>query len=140
MLLLPLGQSLNFACRLSLVALFTMACLTQAALAETKVATDADKGNDIQVKVGDTLEVRLNANPAAGFKWYVHPKSTALLHLTGETQTAGAEPAADRPQVQVFTFEIKRKGDGILLMRYAPAKEKPQLGEEQYSLHVIIDP
>jgi len=25
-------------------------------------------------------------------------------------------------------------------VRYAPAKEKPQLGEEQYSLHVIIDP
>jgi len=25
-------------------------------------------------------------------------------------------------------------------MRYASAKEKPQLGEEQYSLHVIIDP
>jgi len=23
---------------------------------------------------------------------------------------------------------------------HAPAKEKPQLGEEQYSLHVIIDP
>jgi len=40
----------------------------------------------------------------------------------------------------VFTFEIKRKGDGILLMRYAPPKEKPQLGEEQYTLHVVIDP
>jgi hypothetical protein len=41
--------------------------------------------------------------------------------------------------VQVFTFDVKKKGDGILLMRYAPAKEKAQLGEEQYSLHVIIE-
>ena len=140
MQLSPLSRSLNFASRLFLIAFFAIVLLPGAANAETKVATDADKGNDIQIKVGDTLEVRLNANPAAGFKWYVHPKSTALLHLTAQPQTAGAEPAADRPQVQVFTFEIKRKGDGILLMRYAPAKEKPQLGEEQYSLHVIIDP
>jgi len=135
-----LGRRRELACRLFLIALFAIACLTLTANAETKVATDADKGNDIQVKVGDVLEVRLNANPSTGFKWYVHPKSTALLHLTGETQTAGAEPASDRPKVQVFTFEIKRKGDGILLMRYAPPKEKPQLGEEQYTLHVVIDP
>jgi len=135
-----LGRSFHLVCRLFLITLFAIACVPRMAHAETKVATDSDKGNDIQVKVGDVLEVRLNANPAAGFKWYVHPKSTALLRLSGETQTPGAEPAADRPQVQVFTFEIKKKGDGILLMRYAPAKEKPQLGEEQYSLHVIIDP
>jgi len=140
MQLFRLGRRLDLALRLFLIVLFPIVCQTQAAYAETKVATDADKGNYIQVKVGDVLEVRLNASPATGFKWYVHPKSTALLHLTAETQTAGAEPAADRPQVQVFTFEIKKKGDGILLMRYAPAKEKPQLGEEQYSLHVIIDP
>jgi predicted secreted protein len=126
-------------CRLFLIALFTIVCLSPKANAETKVVTDSDKGSDIQVKVGDVLEVRLNANPAAGYKWYVHPKSTALLRLTNETQTAGPEPASDRPQVQVFTFEIKKKGDGILLMRYAPAKEKPQLGEEQYSLHVVIE-
>jgi predicted secreted protein len=135
-----LSRSVDFACRLFLIALFTIASLSRMANAETKVATDSDKGNDFQVKVGDVLQVRLNANPTAGYKWYVHPKSTALLRLTSETQAAGPEPAADRPQVQVFTFEIKKKGDGILLMRYAPAKEKPQLGEEQYSLHVIIDP
>jgi predicted secreted protein len=140
MQLLTSGRSFQWVGRLFLIALFTIACLPRMADAETKVATDAEKGTDVQVKVGDVLEVRLNASPSTGFKWYVHPKSTALLRLSGETQTAGPEAAADRPQVQVFTFEIKKKGDGILLMRYAPAKEKPQLGEEQYSLHVIIDP
>ena len=140
MQLFRMGRRLDFACRLFLAAAFAVAWLSSVANAETKVATDADKGNDIQVKVGDVLEVRLNANPSTGFKWYVHPKSTALLRLTGETQTAGAERAADRPQVQVLSFEIKRKGDGILLMRYAPAKQKPILGEEEYTLHVVIDP
>jgi hypothetical protein len=39
----------------------------------------------------------------------------------------------------VFSFEVKRKGDGILLMRYAPPKQKPTLGEEQFTLHVVIE-
>ena len=66
MQLSPLSRSLNFASRLFLIAFFAIVLLPGAANAETKVATDADKGNDIQIKVGDTLEVRLNANPAAG--------------------------------------------------------------------------
>jgi predicted secreted protein len=133
------GRQLDFACRLFLVILFTIACHPGMAHAATKVVTDEDKGGDVQLKVGDLLELRLKANPVSGTTWYVHPKSTALLKLSGETQTAGTDPGADRPIVQVFTFEVKRKGDGILLMRYAPAKQKPMLGEEEYTLHVVIE-
>ena len=133
------GRQLDFACRLFFMILFTIACHPGMAHAATKVATDDDKGGDVQLKVGDILEVRLMANPSAGTMWSVHPKSTTLLKLGGETHTAGSEPGADRPVVQVFTFEVKRKGDGILLMRYAPAKQKPTLGEEQFTLHVVIE-
>jgi predicted secreted protein len=133
------GRQLDFACRLFLLILFAIACHPGAAYAATTVATDDDKGGDVQLKVGDILEVRLKANPSAGTMWYVHPKSTTLLKLSSETQTAGTDPSADRPVVQVFVFEVKRKGDGILLMRYAPAKQKPTLGEEQFTLHVVIE-
>jgi predicted secreted protein len=133
------GRQLDFASRLFLVILFTIACRPGTAHAATKVVTDDDKAGDVQLKVGDILEVRLKANPSTGTMWYVHPKSTTLLRLSGETQTAGTDPGADRPVVQVFTFEVKRKGDGILLMRYAPAKQKPTLGEEQFTLHVVIE-
>lgn len=136
---LSLGRRLDCACRLLLVFLFAVACLPQKSHATTKVVTDLDKGNDLQVKVGDVIELRLKANPASGTQWSVHPKSTALLRLNSETETPGTEPSADRPVVQVFTFDVKRKGDGILLMRYAPQKQKPMLGEEQYTLHVVID-
>jgi predicted secreted protein len=71
--------------------------------------------------------------------WYVHPKSTALLKLTGQTQTDAAEPGVGRPIVQVFTFQPKRAGDGILLLRYVRSWEKPALGEEQFMLHVVIE-
>ncbi len=133
------GRHLDFVCRLFLVILFTIACHPGTAHAATRVVTDDDKGDDVQLKIGDILEVRLKANPSAGTMWYVHPKSTTLLKLNSETQTVGTNPGADRPIVQVFTFEVKRKGDGILLMRYAPAKQKPVLGEEERTFHVVVE-
>jgi len=124
---------------LFLLAVLTFAFHPEVSFAATKVFTDADKGSDIQIKVGDTLEVRLTSNPSTGYMWYVHPKSTILLKLTGQTQTEATEPGVGRPILQVFTFQPKRAGDGILLLRYARAWEKPALGEEQFTLHVVIE-
>lgn len=128
----------------ALLFLFSLAVLAfafhpQVSFAATRVVTDEDKGSDVQIKVGDTLEVRLASNPSTGYMWYLHPKSTALLKLTGQSQTDAAEPGVGRPIVQVFTLQSKRAGDGILLLRYARAWEKPALGEEQFTLHVVID-
>jgi predicted secreted protein len=109
------------------------------AFAATKVVTDADKGGDVQIKAGDVLEVRLASNPSTGYMWYVHPKSTALLKLAGQKQTESTEPGVGRPIVQVFTFQPRRTGDGILLLRYVRSWEKPALGEQQFTLHVVVE-
>jgi predicted secreted protein len=115
----------------------------QMAFAATKVVTDADKGGDVEIKVRDTLEVRLASNPSTGYMWYVHPKSTAMLRPNGQskadTTDQSAQPVEGRPIIQVFTFQPKRAGDGILLLRYVRSWEKPTLGEEQFTLHVIVD-
>jgi len=76
---------------------------------------------------------------STGYMWYVHPKSTAVLKLIRQRQTDPTEPGVGRPVVQVFTFEPRRKGDGILLMRYVRSWEKPVLGEEQFSVNVEIE-
>ena len=143
----PFRSTWRFDCVrwLSLLSLLAVFCPTQMAFAATKVVTDADKGGDVQIKAGDMLEVRLSSNPSTGYMWYVHPKSTALLRLTGQTQTKPPEPGEGQPMVmgqpivQVFTFQPRRKGDGILLLRYVRSWEKPMLGETQFTLHVVIE-
>jgi inhibitor of cysteine peptidase len=124
---------------LFLLAVLAFAFHPQKSFAATKVVTDDDKGSDVEIKLGDTLEVRLASNPSTGYMWYVHPKSTALLKLIGQNQTDATEPGVGRPIVQVFRFQPKRTGDVILLLRYARAWEKPALGEEQFTLHVVIE-
>lgn len=128
-----------------LLVLVAIACFAQAALAATKVITDADKGGEVRIKFADQLELRLKSNPSTGYMWYVHSKSTTLLKLTGQTQTKPPEPGEGRPMmvgqpiVQIFTFQSKRKGDGILLLHYVRSWEKPALGEVQFTLHVVIE-
>ena len=109
------------------------------AFAATTVVTDADKGSDVHMKVGDTLEVRLQSNPSSGYLWYVHPKSSALFRLSAQSQAQATDPAAARPVVQVFTFQPRRRGDGILILRYVRPGQKPALGEEQFNLHVVVE-
>ena len=142
---MQLFRSLHRAHWIFLLAFLAAVLPARIAFAATKVVTDADKGGDVQIKAGDTLEVRLNANPSTGYIWYVHPKSTALLRLTGQTQTKPPEPGEGQPMmvgqpiVQIFTFQSKRKGDGILLLHYVRSWEKPALGEVQFTLHVVIE-
>lgn len=107
------------------------------AFAATTVVTDAEKGSDVHIKAEDTLEVRVSSNPSTGSMWYVHPKSSALLRLTGQSQTQATEPGG--AIVQVFTFQPRRRGDGILILRYVRPHQKPTLGEEQFNLHVVIE-
>ena len=120
-------------------ALLAIVFRPEVAFAATTVVTDAEKGSDVHMKAGDTLQVRLQSNPSTGYMWYVHPKSSVLLRLTGQSQTQAAEPGVGTPIVQVFTFQPRRRGDGILLLRYVRSWEKPALGEEQFNLHVVVE-
>jgi inhibitor of cysteine peptidase len=122
-----------------LVALLAVAFHPQMAGAENKVITDADKGSEVHLKAGDTLEVRLKSNPTTGYMWYVHKESTPLLKLVRQSTTEPAEPGVGRPVFQVFTFEPRRAGDGTLLLHYVRSWEKPAPNEEQFTVHVVIE-
>jgi len=132
-------SAVNF--RFLLTVIFFLTICLAAARAATKVVTDADKGGTVEIKMGDVLEVRLNSNPTTGFMWYVHKQSTALLKLTGQSQTepGTTHPDVGRPIVQVFEFAPRVKGTGVLLLHYVRSWESPDPNEEQFSLHVTIE-
>ncbi len=121
------------------IALFVLVGGSTLVPAATKVVTDADKGSTVQLKTGDVLEVRLNSNPTTGYEWYVHKQSTTLLKLSGQSQTDATQPGVGRPIVQIFKFEPRDKGTGVLLLHYVRSWEKPDPNEEQFNLHVTIE-
>ncbi len=121
-----------------LAAILTFALESKAVTAATRVITDADNGGSVHLKMGDILEVRLHANPTTGYKWYVHPKSTRLLRLVGQSQTQVREPGVGRPLLQVFRFQAVAIGDGVLLLHYIRIWERQLSYEEQYSVRISI--
>ena len=127
--------------RLSLVALAAILIFTlesQAVTAATRVITDADNGGSVHLRMGDILEVHLRSNPTTGYMWHVHPKSTRLLRLVGQSQTQAREPGVGRPLLQVFRFQAVAIGDGVLLLHYIRAWERQLSYEEQYSVRISI--
>jgi predicted secreted protein len=124
---------------LLLAALFLLAFCPAMASAATKVVTDADKDGTVTIKMGDVLEVRLSSNITTGFAWYLQKQSTALLKLTGQSQTQSTQPGVGRPYVQVFEFAPKATGTGVLLLHYVRSWMNPDPNEEQFSLHVTVE-
>jgi predicted secreted protein len=68
----------------------------------------------------------------------VQKQSTALLKLTGQSQTQATQPGVGRPIVQIFDFAPTGKGTGVLLLHYVRSWESTGPNEEQYSLHLTI--
>ncbi len=122
-----------------LFVLLAAALFSQTAFAATQVVTDSDKGSTIHLKTGDTLEVRMSANPTTGFMWYLKKESTRLLKLTGQTQTEATEPGVGRPVFQVFEFLAKQPGDGVLLLHYVRSWDPPLPDEQQFQVHVVVE-
>ncbi|MGD0547383.1 MAG: protease inhibitor I42 family protein, partial [Terracidiphilus sp.] len=104
-----------------------------------KIITDADKGGEVHLKIGDTLEVHLKANPSTGYMWYLQKESTPLLKLLRQSQTEAAEPGVGRPVVQVFIYEPRRGGDGTLHLHYVRSWDPPAPDEERFEIHVVIE-
>ncbi len=104
-----------------------------------KVIKDADKGGHIHLKVGESFELRLQSNPSTGYMWYVEKGTTPPLKLVRQSQTDPTKPGVGRPIFQIFTFEAKRPGEGVLLLHYVRSWEPPAPGDQQFDLHVSIE-
>jgi inhibitor of cysteine peptidase len=122
-----------------LCVLLAIACCSETAFAASKVVTDADKGREIHLRIGDTMELRLPSNPSTGYMWYVQAKSTTLLKMTHQSQTEPTKPGVGRSVFQVFKFEPKRPGQGVLLMHYVRSWEPPTPDDEQFDLRVTVE-
>lgn len=119
-------------------ALVGFAWLAQTGYAATKTITDADKGGEVRLIAGDSLELRLSSNPSTGYRWTIAKKSTHRLRLIGQSQTEATGPAVGQPVFQVLTFEARRRGAGVLRLHYTRSWEKPTPDEKRFEMRVLV--
>lgn len=107
--------------------------------AQTKIFYNTDSGKDVHLKVGERIELHLKANPSTGFMWYLQKESTPLMKLVHQTQTEPDNPMPGAGVFQIFVFDVKSPGDGVMHMHYVRSWEKPKPDDTEFTLHVIIE-
>ena len=88
--------------------------------------TEADAGNDFALVTGDTLVVRLDANPTTGYDWRVVSTNDAILPAAGDPQYAVSSDLTGAGGVATFRFLAKAAGEAtVQIGEFAPGADQP---------------
>jgi len=83
--------------------------------------TDADNGQQINVKTGDVVTVTLASNPTTGYSWQVMEFDNSILIQDGEPdykQSPGAEGLVGAGGTETFRFKVIGNGETTLSLGY----------------------
>jgi inhibitor of cysteine peptidase len=96
---------------------------TTTAPSQTYVLTMNDTGIDLEVTVGDTIEITLEGNPSTGYGWEVDTVDAAVLAPAGEPEFLSGADAdlVGAPGMFTFTFDALAEGStGLALVERRP--------------------
>ncbi|MGD2051102.1 MAG: protease inhibitor I42 family protein [Acidimicrobiia bacterium] len=94
---------------------------TTTAPSQTYVLTMDDTGIDLEVTVGDVVEITLEGNPSTGYGWEVDLVDTAVLAPAGEPAFVTDSDLVGAPGAFTFTFDAVAAGStGLELVERRP--------------------
>lgn len=100
-----------------------VACGGDVAPENVFIADEADSGQSVTMKVGDTLQITLEENQSTGYLWGVVTNDEAVLRTSEEPAyevDSDAEGAGGR---KTFVFEAAAPGTSVLRMVNAVSQE-----------------
>lgn len=87
---------------------------------------ESDAGGAFTLVIGDTLVVRLKANPTTGYQWRVMSTNDALLPAAGEPVYASSADLPGAGGVETFRFLAKAAGEAaVQIAEFAPGADDP---------------
>jgi predicted secreted protein len=100
-------------------------CISRAQSPAGTVVTATDSGRVVNLKPGDTFEVKLEANPSTGYGWTVSPEKNSIVRQKSMKFIRGG--AGDVPGAggtNVWKFEGVKAGNQKLTFNYQRPWEK----------------
>ena len=130
----PLGNSLALV--LAVLLIFANGACAMSALPSPVLLTADDTGKTVSLVIGQTLVVKLDAQPGTGYRWELDAKSTNLLALSNASQGAASMPGGN--ETQSLTFIARSAGEGDLTIIYRRPWERGIAPVKTFSVKVII--
>jgi inhibitor of cysteine peptidase len=93
-------------------------------------------GSTVTVAVGDTILVKLEAQPGTGFAWHPTAAGSNLLELKSNQFAAATLPGGK--SMQELAFVAKAPGNARVALAYRQGWQAQRAGDRTFSLVVII--
>ena len=104
--------------------------------------TDANNGGQVTVKVGQTINLQLEANPSTGFGWEVSQLDTTILAQKGDktyTPASLNKSVAGGGGWEYFHFTVQQKGETTLKLIYHRSWEKGVEPAKTFEVKIHIE-
>ena len=93
---------------------------------------------EMDLRVGDTLELSFESNPTTGFQWEVVELNPDVLRPLGEEFFTPTSDLLGAPGRQVFRFEAVAPGETPLKLIYHRAFEADVPPEQTYQVNIVV--
>ena len=118
--------------------------LVDGALVEVSAAAvlRGDSGSFVNLDVGETFQLVLEANPSTGYVWEVDPAASAsnVLEQVGEPSFVASSPAVGSGGKTTFTFRATADGAALLNIRYRRPFEPAVAPLRTFEVNVSVGP
>ncbi len=104
---------------------YAVSAFCQGAIKEGNIVilTKQDSGKEIEVRVGDVVQVELPMMGAAGYQWHVQDLDTDSLKLISEETRLLSEGRVGAPVIGIWRFEVIKEGSAEIRMEHYRAWE-----------------
>ncbi len=102
------------------------------------ILDERSDGDTVRVRVNQELEVRLQENPTAGFRWRVVQTGSPVCTLLGH----GFDPGADAPGQtgnHSWKFRVTSAGTAIIKLVYCRTWEDADAGARSFALTLNVE-
>ena len=97
-----------------------------------------DRGREIQVRVGEVIEIRLEALGGAGYGWYMEDLDPTLLEWIGEKTHPPREGKIGEPVMEQWYIWTKARGTAEIKMDYYRKWEGQERAVEHFRMKIGI--
>jgi inhibitor of cysteine peptidase len=106
-------------------------------MSEVIFVSEKDNRRNIEVPVGEALDISLEENPTTGFKWEIHAQPQDILKLAADDFELGMASGVGGGGVRRFRFEAIKHGQGTIYLRYCRSWEKAEKFTKEFTLNIL---
>ncbi|MDD5622469.1 MAG: protease inhibitor I42 family protein [Actinomycetota bacterium] len=107
-----------------------------------KALTEKNNGDSLNLKINDTIEIRLESNPTTGYGWFLSDKADSTI--VSVTDPEFIEPKKDKELIgaggyEIFTIKAISKGKTSIILNYERPWEEGVEPIETFEITISVD-